>query len=641
MPRAHFNADLIEALKAKVIAHNQTEGAAPVKLQELRKAYAAGYRGKEPAEAAMAKVEAFLGGRLGKIWPFDPSDHPRDDDGKFRSKGSAGGGKPAAIAVRLPKARADHDRLMDDNAGYAAMQTAVIPETRFAAGGALARDASLPLAGIGLAASLARGKPNGAAAKLLQLLGGAAGNIVGGAVGTTAANAVRTGGRLTSRALGRENWAKAALRSARADRVMRGSIKGGAAAGRYAGGRVAAGLGGALRYVADRAAATSDTKRGRIARRAAVIATAGVVPAWAIRNQIRGSVIDPEVMGHGVDVWEAREVRKVLDDPALAEAQGAMLDVLSKGGDIDDLRKAIAPLPGMWSRAGSALWSGAAALGGALAGAGAVHAAGVAHDVASGGKKKGNPYHDEHGKFTSAANAHTSSWVNAVGGLVGAAAAGGLTYAAMRRGHTNLIRNAMEAINRRQVARVTRIQDRGVGRLAGKTNLRTQIEALNQLKAGKTSEIGDWIKNHPEMKDLTENLDRFAGASELHYRNAIHGEVNQRIANAAAFLDDFQIPVGRGDKRVWTTVGARRAEIGGKSSHAAGMSMFSMAFSLWILPSASLTLSRMPCGRFCRSPVWLPPPPPPSLPPPSPPPGTWPKRPSLKARRTSDILPPA
>lgn len=116
MPKARFSPELIRQLNSLVIAHNEA-GHERVRLEDLKKQFRRGFERKGQTEMGMARVEQLL---LAK------SDQPRTPDGRFASGGS---GQQAFYSdVKTPQ---QHQALREDNAGYGAANTAVIPETRF------------------------------------------------------------------------------------------------------------------------------------------------------------------------------------------------------------------------------------------------------------------------------------------------------------------------------------------------------------------------------------------------------------------------------------------------------------------------------------------------------------------------------
>lgn len=129
MARARFTPEVIAELRARVIAHNEA-GGQRVRLEELKKAYAKGHRGPRGHHAALGAVDKLL---------LRKSDQPRDSQGRFASTGAGQRAAYSDVATR------EQDRaLREENAGYAASQIGVIPETRFST--------FLPAAGVALAA---------------------------------------------------------------------------------------------------------------------------------------------------------------------------------------------------------------------------------------------------------------------------------------------------------------------------------------------------------------------------------------------------------------------------------------------------------------------------------------------------------
>jgi hypothetical protein len=122
MSRPHFDADVIASLRNRVVAHNEAGQGRRVNLGELKKIYAGGWRGQDPAGRAMQKVEGHLS-KLAKA--FEEGKVRRDGDGRFAPKGGQS-------SLYRDVAEPEQDRaLRDQNSGYAAAQTAVIPETRY------------------------------------------------------------------------------------------------------------------------------------------------------------------------------------------------------------------------------------------------------------------------------------------------------------------------------------------------------------------------------------------------------------------------------------------------------------------------------------------------------------------------------
>lgn len=118
MPRPRFNPDLMAELRGRVIAHNEA-GLPRVRLEELKKQYRNGHKGRDPHAAALARVDRYLG-ELAK------SDQPRTPDGRFAPTGGGQAAHYADVASRQ-----GNQRLKGENAGYRDATTAIIPETRF------------------------------------------------------------------------------------------------------------------------------------------------------------------------------------------------------------------------------------------------------------------------------------------------------------------------------------------------------------------------------------------------------------------------------------------------------------------------------------------------------------------------------
>lgn len=154
--------DVIAGLRSRVIAHNEAVGAEGkrTRLQELKKVY---------QQSGMDAVDQLLNLRKAE---FEDTEHPRDANGRFTQTYSN---------VRTT---AQHQRMRQDNAGYRAQTTQVIPESRY----------STTLAPATFVASLAAGAVGGAFPELKDAslkgvtrvargtagwLGGIAGNAVG------------------------------------------------------------------------------------------------------------------------------------------------------------------------------------------------------------------------------------------------------------------------------------------------------------------------------------------------------------------------------------------------------------------------------------------------------------------------------
>lgn len=123
MTRPVIDADTIATLRNRVVAHNEAGAGRRVNLGELKKVYLAGWRGDDPADRALRKVDRHLAD-LAKS-EFDETKHRRDDSGRFTAKlGQARQFQDTATPQQ-------HRELKQENEGYRASQTDIIPETRW------------------------------------------------------------------------------------------------------------------------------------------------------------------------------------------------------------------------------------------------------------------------------------------------------------------------------------------------------------------------------------------------------------------------------------------------------------------------------------------------------------------------------
>jgi len=539
--RPHFDSNLIGELRNRVIQHNQAHPSAPVKLQELRKLYSSAHQGRTPGVTAMAKIDSHLLAKAARDG-FDEAEHPRDDDGKFQAKGGGGASAASApspsLSVALPKTQREHEKLTEQNAGYAALQAAIIPETRYREAAVSIRDGTSAVAAIGLVTSLARGKENGLVARAARWAGGQTGKLAAGiGVGvaargaTTATSGLAAGADLVARlarsraagAFATKLRAGAAAREASARSSTLAGAELGRKAGALAGDFVAGAASRSVRFLGDAAASGGATPRAQAVRRGAMMVALAIPTALVIKRTWKGSVLDPEPFAQSIDATSYRRIQKV--------AAG------------DDLAKAVPRVPGMWSGGGRLVLAGLAGIGGALAGGagGAAAGLGVGELV---GRKRGNPYRDEDGKFSSAANARNGAVAGAV--LGGAAAALG-TYAMLRGGNAKLVqgaaRKAKDAFDRRLSLTNTRLGQGGVKRL-----LATRDTVLDEA-----------VQQNPQFKAARDAMERYGASTDLHYKRRIADEVNEKIGSIAAFWDEFKVPDKAG--KTWRSVADIKAGI--------------------------------------------------------------------------------
>ena len=554
MARVHFNADLIADLRRRVIEHNQgvgEEGRA-TKLEELKKLYKRAYqkaKGPNPGAKAMAKVDAFLSDLAKVEQPFDESKVRRDADGKFAEKPDA---SPSAT-------RAEHRQRQKEDPEYRATTTSVIPETRYGATGAMVRDFGSLAAGAGVTLALLRGNPG--------LLSRAAGKVVGaaGSVALKVPTYAVTRGAVAAANLGARG-ANAAINAT--ERGARNSLglppskrvgdvvpalnpdvarQAGAFMGRYGkkgailvAGLTAKGLGAVGRAAVDGVSIQNPTGIKQTisnkVRRGAMIGALSLPVGLTIRSTVKDGMLDPEVIGRGFDAFSSREVQKL--DAARDEIM-AKLDGLT----VDDVLSKAAPRP--WSRAASMVFPGAAAALGGVLGGGAAYAA-----TAAPGKKRGNPYRDEDGKFTSKERAAMT-----VGGAVlGGAAAGLATYAAMRRGNTQAFAARVRNMLATREERVARVLDPN-----GAPGSR-----VSQLMGRKAQRIQEIQAKNRALKARLNELRRFGQSDAFHFVERARDDVTSRMAEEMTYLRAVRMPKGSSADTVSSVIdkygkeGARR-----------------------------------------------------------------------------------
>jgi hypothetical protein len=603
-----FTADIIGTLRAKVITHNDANPTARVKLGDLKKRYAAAYQGHEPHAHAMAKVDGYLNrlsGSLSKADEFEGSEHPRNRDGRFTSKGGGPGiGKKAfrgahyaayaaGIAASRPKAtvkppkdpfnlpkRADkHLALQQNSAGYAAITSGVLPETRFENVGAGIRTLAAGASGIVLAHQLSTPKGRRAAIATAGVLGNIGGRVVGGAAGVplhiaagaletieraypqiagrTGARAIRTAAHKTSyagkRALGTGLGAAGALGA----RVVGGAVNIGmnAMRAREMATPVAwpkiKGWRDAYREVANpkRLLAAGRLAARTTGRRIGAKVLIGAGLGYGVNRLVQGTPMDPAVWGQQYDTYFPRIVLK-MDAGTAQDLQKAVVSDMGPEGMA--LAKDVASSVGrlLYTPAGRAIVSSGMAAGASLLGAGAGAAAGVAANRLS--EKKGNPYHDEHGRFTSKEDAENTGasrikYAATTGAAIAGIAAGVLTHRGITARNTALLGRFM--------SKAIKLHEGKLGRLA---QLREDLDDHSVAEDGpeirefphvfkKMDEKSDFIdkevKADKPLKEAATDLARFGSASPYDYKERLRAEINQHIAEFVHPLDDAQMTV--------------------------------------------------------------------------------------------------
>jgi hypothetical protein len=100
LSKPNFTAEIINDLRAQVIAHNQAHPDAAVKLGDLKKVYQNGFRGRDPEARAGQAVGRHLAS-LAKSG-FDAAEHPRGAHGEFSRTARAAGHDAKAAEPRMP-----------------------------------------------------------------------------------------------------------------------------------------------------------------------------------------------------------------------------------------------------------------------------------------------------------------------------------------------------------------------------------------------------------------------------------------------------------------------------------------------------------------------------------------------------------
>ncbi|WP_164867942.1 hypothetical protein [Rhodovarius crocodyli] len=401
MARCRWTPELIGDLRMRVMRHNQTPGTQKVRLEELKKAFAARARGAEPMAAGMKAVDRLL---LAKA----DDDQPRESNGRFARSGApdmSGQGR----FYRDVATPFQHRQLREQNAGYEAANQTVIPETRYGQflPGALA------------AASLASAAVDGATAKFgrkpkLNL--------------PNSLDALRLAARAAT--LGRENIASKGLKQAsRAYNALYedGALVPAKLVRRYSDKKVARIAAQPTKTAAERFLRSSKILRTKIGGRVGAALTAAAFPGAIFAplaygtGQAIGPAIDSAVGGRTVN--KANTVEDLAKRWKLASLTGAARRALTgfspSASPLVQARQAISGPAGIaanrvkrhnlgtFGRVGTQ--AAAAAAGAGAAGTAAWAAASLGPRVF---------YRDEDGKFTSKEKAV----ITGVAGVAGAAA---------------------------------------------------------------------------------------------------------------------------------------------------------------------------------------------------------------------------
>lgn len=556
MARARFTAELINDLKAKVADHarwaEQAPGRPMTKLADLKAIYERHHRGQRPALNAMQKVDDRLADlRKAGDDTFDESKHPRDADGQFTEKGGGSAARsapPPKVRVEVPKTITEHRQTQDESAGYAALTADVMPTKFYETTGTAAREIATTAAGVATAVSLSRkrlpGEKAGIARRIAGGVGQATGHTVGAAVAALPVSAARHGTIVARNFINRYKKNPAAALPAgsfkdRARAAVRNSAKVGGKIGRSVAERSADTLGWAIRHASQAAADAAKSPARREIQRAVVIGTAGVMIGRKLNDSLKGTWADPQVWGAEIDPFSSRVVRKSADGALdqLDQIRTSVLAAMRKDGDAVDLRKALRPL----GLIGQGLSAVGGALGGAAIGGGAAY--GVNRAVgAIGSGKKGNPYRDEDGKFTSRDRAvRTIGMGSALGAIAGGAAA----LLAARRGNAGaLVRAVTAGVRKPGTPGVTELFDRKVRAVSAPRG----VGAVRELIEQKSTFIENKLqsRSHPAIKAWQSAKDvhaKYGSSSPLAIKEAVRADVNEALVSRLASMDDFIVDV--------------------------------------------------------------------------------------------------
>ena len=535
MPRPTLTASLINDLRQRVIAHNEAarlSGVDCTSLGDLKKVYIGAYRGQDPAARAMAAVDRRLN-VLSKAEQFDETKHPRDK-GKFASKGA---GKIAEI---VPAKEKEHQDLQTSSAGYRALTSDVLPEYRYQVAGAALRDGLA--AGIGAATIASLSRRGGWVRALAGKTGAGVGRLAG--VGTTNAAfiAAHAASAISSKA--KKKLTDEYL-THQTDKASDWLAHVGSKAAQIPVNVASRGVREAM-HIAGR----PGTKWARRGRKAATFAALSAIPAVAANSAMQ-STIDPERFGAGIDATSYRVVQKIADSDELRAASEAMRASIQ--GLEEPLEK-----NAMYSNLGRAIFGSLAAAGGAALGSVAARQAvlrglAVAGTAAAGAAvgakaenaiehsgRRGNPYHDERGRFTS----HDAAAV--VGGVAGAALAGLGAIAAIRAHNIRAWKGIVHGLmaNKRSA-----IEEASEGFVGSGPHVKMNAERATLAQ--------DALEKDPVFAAQKEALDKHENSSVVHYIGKINDEVNRKIADVLAAHGAVKLPTKEGAKRgaaVWRTV---------------------------------------------------------------------------------------
>jgi len=565
--KIHLNASIIGELRRRVVAHNSNDPAEQVKLDDLKTRYKRYHQGPTPHATALEKIDAYLGEKLAK-GAFDDAKHPRGKGGKF-----AASGKTATVDLPV-RTEAEHKKRQEDDAGYRALTTDVIPEHRFEAGGATIRQIVSLATGAAVVGSAYRHGGEGLASRFFPKAGEFAGKTAGGFAAGLGAHLAEQGqhaartrivrglNRIGKRLGARPISEPAGPTYERARQVQQFGGKVGGALGRGVGWVPGQIIPAVVRSTVKQSETAMHTAGQKRAARAASLLGLSLGAAGVVNAAWRDSgILEPQAIGAQIDPFTYREVQKVLGHDGMA-----MFGQLAKMAPRRMAQiRATETLEGLLAKGTAsafindrapALLTGAAALAGAAAGAGAAHPF-----------RRGDPYRDSHGRFTSRANA-----VSLGAAALGAAAAVAATYAAVRghnvrrwaqlaqklRDHINAQRELLT--NDNLLIAAAKHQASQPGEL-GLPFTNSRLGKLADLVINRDAHVQKAIKADAQHTAQLAEIKRYGAANPEHYREQIRAEVNSRLASTLRNFEKFALPEGSGAARKWVQIGADRPTV--------------------------------------------------------------------------------
>ncbi len=527
-----FSPAVIADLKARVVAHNESEPAQRVKLRDLKKIYERQLLRSPDRDRALAKVDEHMakikrpdtGGEQRNFAQRHPVVTGALSGAALGALGGAGGAHlegtfregPAAIAGaglgalggalvgRAFRARPKMPETTRQENIYRGVTTDIIPDQSHQIHARIYRGmaaAAIPPLAVTALASRKIGREGAG------WVGGHLGRAIGGAAHRIAIQLPIDGVGKAFRLAGRTGVADrlGRYRDFGYQRAVSLGERGGAAAlqaPHY--------LVRGSRHMLHRLA---DTEPRRKALEAAALGATALAGANYVDRAIQASPLDPEPIAELEDKTGYRRITKA----AFAQP----------------LRKEFVA-PGVYGAAARAIISGVHAAGGSALGAAIGYGVHRAHQALRGG----NPYHDAEGHFTTKAHATLSGRHAAlIGAALGGAGAGALAHFQLGRyNRAAFVQAFMEhmkaheaAIEDTQALRPTHPDLAGVGDPA--------------VQSARVQEI---VNSDPELREQVAAMER-ANVDGVYYREKTREAANTAISQVAAQHNGFRVPAEKGN----------------------------------------------------------------------------------------------